>query len=105
MKRSLARTALIGGSVGIPLWLLSYSWLPFALAGRDGQFVLHAVVVGEVGAFAAGALGVGLGFTARKRSAPGSREHRLASRSVTVASVVRTLVLIPNVLGRLLHAQ
>jgi len=102
MKISFARTALICGMAGLPLWLLSYARVPYALAGRQGQFVRSTVIAGEVGAFAAGALGVGLGITAKRRSEPGSPEHRLASRGLTLGALVLALILIPNILGRFL---
>ena len=105
MKGNLARTALICGIVGLPLWMLSYAWLPFSMVGREGPFVRYTVVGGEVGAFAAAALGVGLGVAARRHSRPGSTEHRLASRGLWVGALVMSLILIPNVLGRFLTAR
>jgi len=71
--QNLAGTALVSGIAGLPLWLLSYAWLPFALMGREVEFVRYAVVGGEVGALAAGALGVGLALRPGEVPAPGQR--------------------------------
>lgn len=102
MGRKLAGTALVCGIAGLPLWLLSYAWLPFALMGREAEFVPYAVVVGEVGALAAGALAVGLGVAARRSSGPAHSEHRLASCGLAIGAVVLALVLVPNIVGSLL---
>ncbi len=93
------------GLAGLPLWLVSYAWLPFAMAGCDTGTVWGAVVVGEVGALAAGSLGVGLGTIARKRSRPGTPDHRRATRALLVGAAVLAMVLVPNIVGRLWTAQ
>jgi hypothetical protein len=97
MGEKLAGTSMVCGVVGLPLWLLSYTWLPFAWAGRDGWFVWSAVVVGEIGALAAGALGVGLGITARMRFRSGTPDHRRATRGLLLGAIVLGLVLVPNI--------
>ena len=105
MGRKLAGTALVCGIAGLPLWLLSYAWLPFAVLGREAEVVRYAVVVGEVGALAAGALAVGLGVVARRRSGPGHPAHGLASRALAIGAVVLALVLVPNLAGSFLTAR
>ena len=98
----MAGPAFVCGIAGLPLWLLSYAWLPFALMEREAEFVWYAVIVGEVGALAAGALGVGLGVAARRSSDPGQPERRLASRGLALGAVVLALVIVPNIVGSLL---
>ena len=105
MVRKLAGIALVCGLAGLPLWLLSYAWLPFALTGREAEFVWYAVVGGEVGAVAAGVLGVGFGITARRGSPAGTREHRQATRGLLIGALVLALVLVPNILGSLWTAR
>lgn len=105
MGRHLAATALGCGLAGLPLWLLSYAWLPFALMGHEGEFVWYAVVVGEVGAFVAGILGIGLGIAARRASEPGTRERRRASRALAIGALVLALVVVPNVVGAFLTVR
>ena len=90
------------GIAGLPLWLLSYAWLPFALLGREADFAWYAVVAGEIGALAAGTLAVGLGLVARRRSVPGEPERRRATRGLALGAVVLTLVVVPNIVGMLL---
>jgi hypothetical protein len=46
MGRNLAGTALGCGIAGLPLGLLSYAWLPFAVLGREGELVRYAVAPG-----------------------------------------------------------
>jgi hypothetical protein len=105
MGRKFAGAAFVCGIAGLPLLLLSYAWLPLALMGREVEFVRYAVVLGEIGALAAGALAVGLGVAARRRSGPGQSEHRLASRGLAMGGVVLGLVLVPNIVSNLLTAR
>ena len=65
----LARTSLICGVIGFSFWLLSYSWVPFALTGhKAGELVGYVVMVSEVGGLLVGLVSVGSGFIARRRS-------------------------------------
>ena len=105
MGNGFAGTAVGCGVAGLPLLLMSYAWVPFAWAGREPGFVLPAVVVGEVGAVAAGALAVGLGVAARWRYGPGHPARGRASRALALGAAVLVLVLVPNLIAHLLAAQ
>src|SRR5687767_12604294 len=101
MGRNMAGAAFICGVAGLPLLLLSYAWVPFALMGREEEFVFYAVVGGEVGALVAAVLAVGLGIAARRGCPAGTPEHRRATRGLLIGALVFTLVLAPNILGSL----
>lgn len=59
------------------------------------------MIVGEIGALAAGAFAVELGRLARRSPGPGHPEQRLASRGLALGAVVLALVLVPNLVGGL----
>src|SRR3989442_137490 len=89
----LARASLICGVLGFSLWLLSYSWVPFALTGQKaGELVDYVVTVSEVGGVLIGLLSVGSGFIARRRAPAGSPERRWASLGLTMGAVVLVLI-------------
>src|SRR6266566_5225468 len=81
----LARTSLICGVIGFSFWLLSYSWVPFALTGHKA---------GEL---------VGYVFIARRRSRAGSSERRWASLGLAMGAVVLVLIVGLNLLGLVFH--
>ena len=58
----LATTAFVGGVLAFPFWVLSYSWVPFTLLGKESYAVMYVVVIGEAGELLAslGAIGCGL---------------------------------------------
>lgn len=97
-----ARIAVACGAAGFPLLLLSYSWIPFAAAGREMGGWIALVVVGEGGALLAAAAAIGLGWRARQASAGGTPAHRLASRGVALGILLLVLVTVPNLAGVLL---
>ena|SRR5688572_21464739 len=102
---SLARRALISGIAGLPLLLVSYAWIPFALVGREAELVRYAVVVAEIGALAAGSSAIALGIRARRRSAPGHPDYSVATRGLVLGAVVLVLVVVPNVVGAFVTAS
>ena len=100
----LAKASLVCGVLGFSLWLLSYSWVPFALTGHEaGELVGSVVMVSEVGGLLVGLLGVGSGFLARRRSRVGSLERRWASRGLAMGAVVLVLIVGFNLLGLVFH--
>lgn len=98
----LARVTVICGIIGFPLLLLSYSWIPFALTGREMGSWGYLIVIGEVGALFAGIVSVGLGIVVRRRTQSGTAEYRLASRGLVIGTLLLVFVVVPNILGALL---
>ncbi len=98
---NLARAAIGCAIVGVPLWLLSYSWVPFAAAGREMGGLSPLPLVGELGALLAAVPTVALSRFARNRSQPGTAEHRLGSRAFTMGLALLALIVIPNIVGAL----
>ncbi len=101
----LARVAIVCGLVGFPLCLLSYSWVPFATAGREMGSWGYLPLIGEAGALLAGIAGIGLSSVARKRSPKQSAEHRLAARGLAIGVVLLVLIVVPNIVGVLWLAR
>ena len=101
----LARVAVACGIAGFPLWLLSYSWVPFATAGREMGSLRYLPLVGEAGALLAGIASIGLSSRARKLSQTGSSEHGLASRGLAIGVLLLVLIVVPNMVGALLLAR
>jgi hypothetical protein len=100
----LAKASLVCGILGFSLWLLSYSWVPFALTGHQaGELVGYVVKVSEVGGLLVGLVSVGSGFLARRRSQAGSPERRWASRGLAMGAVVLVLIVGFNLLGLVFH--
>ena len=56
---SLAAVALVCAVLAFPLWLLSFSWVPFAVAGRPLGSVRYVIVAAEAGALLAALLAPG----------------------------------------------
>ena len=100
----LARTSLICGVLGFSLWLLSYSWVPFALTGHEaGELVGYVVTVSEVGGLLVGLVSVVSGFIARRRAPAASPERRWASLGLAMGAVVLVLIVGLNLLGLVFH--
>lgn len=96
--------AAIGcGLAGFPLVLLSYSWVPFASAGREMGSWSFLPLVSEVGALLAAIVAIFLGRLARQRAQPGIiAEHRLASRGLALGVGLLALIVVPNLVGGLM---
>lgn len=100
----LAKTALVCGVLGFPLWLLSYSWVPFALTGHEAGVLVSSIVkVSEMSGLLVGLVSVGSGFIARRRAPAGSPERRWASWGLALGAVVLVLIVGFNLLGLLFH--
>src|SRR5579859_4336757 len=100
----LARTALVCGVLGLLLWLLSYSWVPFALTGHEaGEFISYVVAVSEVCGLLIGLVSVGSGLIARRRAPAGSPERRWASRGLAMGALALVLIVGFNLLGLVFH--
>ncbi len=95
----LANAAVACGLLALPLWLLSFSWIPFAVAGREIGSVWYIIFVGEAGALLAALLAIGSGFVARRRARPRTAQHRRASRGLVTGVTALVLVVGLNVLG------
>lgn len=95
----LATAAFACAVLAVPLWLLSFSWVPFALAGHEVGSVRYVILAGEVGALAAALLAIGLGVVARKRAPAGTPYYRRASRGLIVGTIALALIVGLNALG------
>ncbi len=95
----LANAAFACGVLVFPLWLLSFSWVPFALTGREVGSVWYIILAGEVCALLAAVLAIGLGVVARRRASAGSAGHRRASRGLVNGAIALVLIVGLNALG------
>ncbi len=100
----LAKIAFVCGLLGFPLWLLSFSWVPFALMGRSIGAVWYIILASEVSALLAALSGVGLGLIARRRAHVGTANHQLASRGLVIGVIVLVLVVGLNIIGLVLDS-
>jgi hypothetical protein len=82
LNSRLATTAFVCGVLAFVLWVLSYSWVPFALMGRESYAVMYIVVTGEAGGLLASLGAIGCGLIGRKYTHSGTRAHRLASQGL-----------------------
>lgn len=99
LGRSLSLAALGCGIAGIPLWLLSYVWILFRLAGRETEGVWGVVVACEVGAMCAVLCGTIAGVVARRRVEPGGEDSRRAGRGMKLSAAVFACVVLFNLIG------
>lgn len=89
--------ALTAGLLAIPLWALSYVWLPFRHLDLEPAWVWPAVIVGEIGAVVASIVALVVGIRARRR-ASGAIARRRAGLGAILGTVVLALVVGLNVL-------
>lgn len=101
----LATTAFACGILSFPLWVLSYSWIPFALIGKEPDPIMYVVVTGEVGGVLASLGAIGCGLIGRKHTQSGSRAHRLASQGLAMGTVVLVLLVGLNILGMIVFPE
>lgn len=87
-----ATAAFICGVLALPLWLLSFVWVPFVLAGRDVGSVWYLILASEVSALVMALAAVGLGIVARQSVHPGTPDHRRATRGLVIGAVALTLL-------------
>ncbi len=78
--------------LALPLWLLSFSWIPFVLAGREVGGVRYLILVSEAGALVAALAAVGLGALERKATRPGTMDYRRATRGLVLGTVALALL-------------
>ncbi len=95
----IATAALIASILAIPLWILSFSWVPFVLIGREVGSIWYIILIGEVSAVLAALLAIALGFIARKHTHTGTAHHKRASLGLTIGSIALALILGLNILG------
>ncbi len=95
---SLATVALVCAVLAFSLWVLSFSWVPFAMAGRPVGSFRYVIVAAEVGALLVALLSTGLGLVARSRSGAGGA-GRQATRALVMGVAVLVFLVGFNVLG------
>jgi hypothetical protein len=91
--------AQVSGFVGVPLWVLSYAWLPSLLTGHDLRASNYLAVIGEVGALLAGTFALVVGLTLGGRFQTGCSECRSAAHARTLGALLLFLVIVPNIAG------
>ncbi len=101
----LATTAFACGVLAFPLVVLSYTWIPFALIGREPDAIVYVVVAGEVGGLLASLGGIGCGLLGRKRTQSGTRAHRMASQGLAMGAIVLVLLVGLNILGLIVFPE
>ncbi len=95
----LATAALICGVLAFPLWLLSFSWVPFALTGREVGSVWYIILVAEVSALVAVLAAIVLGFIARRRAVAGTTLRKRASRGLVIGAIALVVIVGLNIGG------
>lgn len=81
------------------LWLLSYSWIPFAASGRDSGSLILFPLLSEAAALVVAIVGLGFGLSSRRRTRSGTPERRLGLRGLALNALVIGLVIVPNVVA------
>ncbi len=99
VRASLATVALVCAVLALPLWLLSFSWVPFAMMGRPVGPFRYVIVAAEVGALLAASLGTGLGVIARRRARVGTAGRRRATGALMLGIAAVVFLVGFNVLG------
>ena len=99
LGRRLSNGALWCGLVGVPLWMLSYVWIPFRFAGRETEAVWSVVVAAELGAMLTVVLGTVGGLTARRCSASDERDVRRAASGLKLNAAVFACLVLFNLIG------
>ena len=95
----LSTAALSFGLIGIPLWLLSYVWIPFRLTGRESESVWDFTVAVEIGAMAAGLFSIVAGVIARRYAERNSADYRRALRSIMLGAALLFCIVFFNLAG------
>ena len=115
-QRSLRRLGKIGdnemartddtvgrlATAAFPCWLLSFSWLPLAFTGREGEAVRYLILAGEAGALLAALLAIGFGIVARRCAPPATAHRRRAARGLAAGVIALSVVVGLNILGAIL---
>lgn len=93
-------TASIGvGLIGIVLWMLSYVWILFRFAGRDAEAVWSFVIFVELGAVAAGLVGIAAGLIARRLTEPGGADSKRAALGAKLGAAAWVCIVLFNLIG------
>ena len=95
----LSNIALGLGFIGLPLWLLSYAWIPFRLAGRETETVWDFIIAIEIGAMIAGLSSIILGLIAFRYAEGGAADSRKASRAVMLGAATWVCLVVFNLIG------
>jgi uncharacterized membrane protein len=90
--------------LAFPLWLLSFSWVPFALTGREVGAVWYIILMGEAGALVAALAAIMLGFVARRRAHAGTTHRQRASEALVIGVIALVMIVGLNILGALVFA-
>lgn len=94
-----ATRALALGFAAVPLWALSYIWMPFRhFVGSDPGWVWPAVIVGEIGAVVTAITALVAGLRVRKSAPADPTARRRAGIAALLGVIVLALVVGLNVL-------
>jgi hypothetical protein len=91
MRRS--RTARLAGIAALPLWPVSYAWIP--LAERSPGWVFALVPLVEIGALILGVAAVWIGTQARRRDG----DSPDARWGIGLGTLALLLIVVGNVVG------
>ena len=92
-----ALAALVLGIAAIPLWMLSYVWIPFRFAGYETETVWSVVIASEIGAMITG-LAIILGVVSRRYTQRGG-ESRRATLAIKLGVGVWICLVVFNLIG------
>jgi len=92
----LSKLSYVSAIFSIPLWVLSFAWIPFGFFGLQTPIIIP--IFGEVGALLSALLAIVSGTIARRRPQL-PEERRLASRGLTMGAIVLALIVGLNSLG------
>jgi hypothetical protein len=101
IRKRLADAAFVCGILSFPLWLLSYAWVPFRLAGADSEGVWAFVVGSEIGAMVFGLASIVAGIVAMRAAPKGSPAWRRARQGVILGVLAWVFLITFNVIGLL----
>jgi hypothetical protein len=94
-----ALAALVLGIAAIPLWMLSYVWIPFRFAGYETETVWSVVIASEIGAMITGLLAIILGVVSRRYTQRGGGESRRATLAIKLGVGVWICLVVFNLIG------
>jgi hypothetical protein len=95
----ISKWSFRSGVTGIPLWLLSYSWVLSRIAGCETEAVWVFVVVCEIASMMAGLFAIVAGLLARRYLSPDSLGFKRAGRGVLLGTGVWICIVIFNLAG------
>ena len=95
----LSNVAFVLGFIALPLWLLSYAWIPFRFTGRETETVWNFIIASEIGAMIAGLSSIILGLIAFRYAERGKADFRRASRAVMLGVATWVCLVVFNLIG------